>query len=408
MLYFSAIKNKKVYTDDQKPLGKLDDVLFLAAQTPLITKLSIKQSNNISLTIPAEYVKNVNGHIYITKEFKTAPDKAENELSVMRNLLDKQIIDVKGHKVIRVNDVTLQGKGSERPFYFVSGVDIGIRGILRWFNLERLSNPMYKFFHLDTQPHFLSWTDIQPLELARGSVQLKTGFEKLQKMFPEDLADYLEKTTIKNVNRIINSLDEKYAVDVINNLNTSYQAALFRRKSSEKSAKLIEMIDPDEAVDILLTLPVEKREEILNRLSTLKKKQLHELLRLSKTPIGGLISTNYMTISPKDHVKDVLNKIKQAPGDHVELPYLYVINENNQVVGVVKIIELLQNSGDTSIVTIMKQNVVVLHISTPREIAIKRMLRYKLAAIPVSDGEKHILGVVMLNDLVETIVDKNE
>ncbi len=405
MLYFSQLKQKKVFTEEGRLVGILDDLYFLASETPLITKLSVKQTNNIFLTISNDSLKKITEVITISKEFKNI-DKSENELSIVRNLLDKQIIDVEGHKVIRVNDITIEGKGAEKPLYYVSGVDIGLRGILRRLGLEDIFRPLYKLFHVESHPHFLSWADIQPLELSRGKVQLKNVSEKMGKMHPEDLADYLEKTTIKNVRRILNSLDERYAIEVINDLNTSYQAALFRKFSAEKSARLIELIDPDEAVDILLTLTKDKRNGILSNLTPDKRKQLQDLIKLARTPIGGLISTDYLAISSKVLVKQAIEIIKQDRGLHSILPYIYIINDAFQLVGVVKAVDLLVNTPDTPLLHLMKQNVIVVHLSTPQEIVFKRMIRYKLSLLPVTDNDRHMLGVVKFYDVAEAALQQ--
>ncbi len=405
MLYFSLLKNKKVVTEDKRLVGTLDDLYFLASETPLITKLSIKQTNNIFLTIPIDTIKKVNSVITISKDYRNT-EINDNELSIIRNLLDKQIIDVEGHKVIRVNDITIDGKGAEKPLHYVSGVDIGLRGILRRLGMENFFRPLYTFFRFESHPHFLSWADIQPLELSRGKVQLKNALEKMERMHPEDLADYLEKTTIKNVRRILNNLDEDHAVEVINDLNTSYQAALFRKFSSEKSAKLIELIDPDEAVDILLTLTREKRNNILSSLSPEKRKQLQDLIKLSKTPIGALISTDYLTISSKFRVKQAIEVIKQDRGFHSILPYIYTLNDASQLIGVIKAVDLVTNPSDTPLLNIMKQNIVVVHLSTPQEIVLKRMIRYKLSILPVTDNDRHMLGVVKFHDVAEASVQQ--
>lgn len=404
MLYFSQLKNIDVYTDNNLYVGKLEDIIFLASVSPIITKIVIKQQKNSEITIPVENIKKVNSKLTISRDFKTIEEKTLNELSIDNNLQDKQIIDVEGNKVIRVNDVIIQDQGKDKPLSQISGVDIGIRGMLRWLKMENIARPLFKLLGKEFDPHYLSWADIQPLELTKGSVQLKSAVGVLDRMRPEDLADYLEKTTIKNIRRILNNLDEKYAVDVINNLTTSYQAALFQRFNTDRSAKLIELIDPDEAVDILLTLNKEKREEILSKLAPAKRKQIEELLKLSKTPIGALINTEYFTLSTKDNVKSALNKVKEDGGIIAYLPYIYILNENNELVGVIKMVDLLINKPETLIVNIMKQNLVVIHLSTPQEIALKKMLRYKIYVLPVSDGERHILGVVLFNDLAESIL----
>lgn len=405
MLYFSRLKGKEVRTESGKIIGKLADFLFLASKTPLITKLVVRSSSNERIFIPADTIKKVNHVLTLTEEFSVSEPSGE-DLSLVKNLLDQQIIDVEGHKVVRVNDVTIQDNEGNNPSFYVSGVDIGFRGILRWLNLEGLSIPIYRALRMDTRPHFLSWADIQPLELARGNVQLKKGLDHIDRIRPEELADYLEKTNIRNVNKIVSELDEEYAAEVIGDLNTSYQTALFRRFSPEKSAELIELIDPDEAVDILLTLTHEKRDEILTSLSKKKQGQLQNLLKLSKTPIGELITSEYFAIDVNQTVGDVINLIKEDTEEISYLPYIYITSESNELVGVVNVHDLFTHPSETAIRDIMEQNLIVIHVTTPKDIAVKKMLRYKVYALPVTDNAKHLEGVVRFDDLAETVLEK--
>lgn len=392
-------------TEDGRYLGKLDDFLFLASETPLITKIVIKTKSHDEIVIPVDALRKVNGTMVLKNDFVMS-DINDQDLSLLRNLLDKQIIDVEGHKVVRVNDVTIQDNEGDKPSFYVSGVDIGFRGILRWIKLEEAAMPLYRLFKFDTHPHFLSYGDIQPLELARGNVQLKKGLDNLDRIRPEDLADYLEKTNIRNVNRIVSGLSEQYAAEVIGDLNASYQTALFRRFSSEKSADLIELIDADEAVDILLTLPHEKREEILSDLSKEKKQELSSLLKLSKTPIGALITSEYLAIPVNNSVGNVIDIVKKKKEEVGYLPYIYVINEELELVGVLNVHDLFTHSAETSVRDVMEQNLIVIHTTTPKDIAIKKMLRYKVYALPVTDNARHLDGVVRFDDLAETVLEK--
>lgn len=410
MLYFSQLQGKRVLTTDQKVLGKVRDIIFLAADSPLVTKVQVRDENKRSILVPISAISEINSIVQVDKDYKPE-ELAENELSVTKNLLDKQIIDMKGGKVVRVNDVAIQAKenreeNTEKQEFYVTGVDVGFRAVLRWLHLERPAMPLYRMLGLYSRPHFLSWADIEPLELAHGNVRLKKDMESLERMRPEDLADYLEKTNIRNVNKIVSELDDEFAADVIGDLNISYQTSLFRRFSPEKAATLLDFIDSDEAVDILLTLSEEKRDEILKLLPKAKHDELHHLMKLSKTPIGELINPDFITVSADDTIGTAFSKIKEKITEDNFFVYIYVVNKEDQLIGVFRINQLLTQPSDAAVWDVMEQDVVVLHLTTPKEIAVKKMLRYKLYALPVIDDRKQILGVVMFDDMVEDILEK--
>lgn len=401
MIYFSEIVSKHVITEDDINVGKLDDVIFLAFDQPTVTKLVIRTPQNKFLLVPIAYLVKLNSKITIAKNFQT-DELVENELHLKRNLLDKQIIDIQGNKVVRVNDVAL----FDKPVLFIAGVDIGFLGIIRWLGLEDNINKLASRIGITLTPKFLSWGDIQPIELARGQVRLKKEQQKLEKVRPEDLADHLERTNIANVRRFLRILDEGFAARVIGNLNMNYQEALFKNFTPERAARIIELMDSDEAVDILLTISSKKRKQIIDYLSEKKRLEIQSLMDLSRTPIGELITSEYITCSPNDTADSVTQKIKKETADYSFLTYVYVINKENQLSGVFNLRELMMQSSDAPVYRFMNQNVIVIHLTTTKEIAIKKILKYKLQSIPVIDQKKTLVGIVALDDITESILEK--
>lgn len=171
MIYFSEIFNKKIYNEDSLYVGRLKDFIFLASENPYITKIVIENKNKEKEIISYEYVKKINKKIIIEKNYLSS-SLEENELFLVKNLLDKQIIDIKGNKVVRVNDVALTKIDNQ---LIIAGVDIGFIGLLRRiriFNIEKIYNILTRL-KIKFSSRFLSWADIHPLELSRGQVKLK-------------------------------------------------------------------------------------------------------------------------------------------------------------------------------------------------------------------------------------------
>jgi len=399
MLYFSELKGKRVLTEDGIFVGKLDDLIFLLSEKPILTKLVIKDANKQETIIPFIDLKKINNDIKIKKNYITGKLEA-NELYILKNLLDKQIIDLKGNKIVRVNDIAIQDKNE----FYVAGVDIGFLGILRWFKIEKIISQVLNLFKLKISSNFLSWTEIQPLELARGKVQLKNKEEKLKKVPPEDLADYLETTNVANAQRILKILDEKQAAEVINSLNLNFQLVLLRHYPPAKAAILINLLEVDEACDILLNLSKKRREMILTLLNEKKRKEIERLMELATTPIGHLLTTEFLTVFPNNLVSEVIDKVRKETADFSYLNTIYVVNQENQLVGVFDLHELLLQSLETPVYRFMTQNLIVVHLNTPLEIVYKKMIKYKLNLLPVIDFKKNILGIVSFDDISENFV----
>ena len=404
MLYYSELVNKKVYTEDRIKVGELKDFIFLISENPVVTKIVIRTHSAEKIIVSTDYLLKVDDSLIIEKEYLSSYLE-ENELYLVKNLLDKQIIDLKGNKIVRVNDVVLN---QDKNKLIVAGVDVGFLGLIRRLRFLGGDN-VYKFFsRFSIRPtsQFLSWADIQPLELMRGQVKLRKKEEKLKKVRPEDLADYLEQTNVINARKFLRILDTEKAADVISNLNINYQTSLFKSFRAEKAAKLLAFIDPDEAVDVLLTLSKSRRNEIINLLEEGVREDILRLLDLSKNTIGGLITTEYFYVKPDNSVRQVIDKIREVARDFSALDYVYVINKQDELVGVVSLHELLLQNLDTPVYTFMTQNVIVIHFTTPEEIVIKKMLKYKLYALPVIDEGKHIQGIITLDDVTPSILKK--
>lgn len=400
MLYFSELKGKRIATESGVKLGKLIDLVFLAQTQPFVTKL-VTGTPQKPLIIPLTYLTKLNTKIIISNSFTPAA-LSENELYVNKNVLDQQIIDIKGNKVVRVNDVALQ----EKPQLMMAGVDIGVVGLLRWFGLDYTFGRLLRLLGLTVTSRFLSWADIQPLALSRGKVVLRKEEGKLAQLRPEDLADHLENMGVRNVTRIIALLDDSRAARVIESLNVSYQQNLFKQFSPQRSAKIIECMDPDDAVDLLLTLTPRRKEHIMARLSQGRQQDLTELLALSTTPIGGLITSEYFTASPDETAMAIRHRIRMETNDYSTLNYVYAVNKERHLVGVVNLHELLLQQSDAPLFKFMNPSVIVLHLTTPIDIAVKRMLKYHLKALPVIDDKKALLGIVSIDDLAGTILKK--
>jgi len=402
MIYFSQILKKKVLTEDEVEVGKLDDLVFLTKATPIVTKILVK-TNTSKILIPIDFLVKINKHIYIRKNYEET-NLSENELYILRNLLDKQIIDISGSKVVRVNDVVLQKEKNE---WYVMGVDVGILGILRRLGLSKLGEKILGILKWRLSSQFLSWAEIQPLEISRGEVRLKREEKKLEKLRPEDLADYLEQTSLANIQKLLRLLDKKMAAKVMVDLNINYQVGLFRRMQPKKAATILELIDSDEAVDILFFLSKKRRQEIISFLSKEKQKEVNYLLNYHQTgKIGDYLSLEFLTIYSSKTVAEVKNQIKKETVNFYSLNYVYVINENKHLIGVFSLHELLLQDDANFVYKFMNQNLIAIYLTTPVELALRKMIKYKISALPVIDKEKRLLGIVTFDDLSEKLYER--
>lgn len=400
MLFFSELADKTVYAEKHQRLGRLTDLVFLDSGQPRITKLTISAGSQ-NLIVPMTMVNVFNGGITLSSSWQPT-NVADNELSMRRHLLDQQIIDIKGDKVVRVNDVAIQ----EKPYLIIAGVDVGVLGIARWLKIEQLMNKALSVIGKTATSDFLPWENIQPLELSRGKVVLKREETKLTKLRPEDLADHLERLSVRNLTKILDLLPNEYEADVVQNLNVSRQGTLFRTIRPQHAAQILSLIDPDEAADILLSLTPKRRDTIIPLLSDQSRTPITYLMSLSTTDIGEIMTNEYFTTDPDESVGNVKRRIKLMTSGFSTLSYIYVVNKKGELIGVCDLHELILQDTDVRIYKFMTQNVTAASLTTPPALALKKMVKYKIHALPIINEKRHILGIVLIDDLVESLQEK--
>jgi len=401
MLFFSELIGKAVHSENNHIHGKLSDIIFLNEETPRITKIVVVHSNKSVHTIGIGSIRRINHHIAITKP-QLNQTTSPNELSIAKTLLDQQIIDLVGNKVVRVNDVVIQ----DQPLLSISGIDIGIPGLLRRLGIERPIQKIATQFNAPMPMQLLSWGDVLNLELEHGQIKIKQREEKLAKIHEEDLADYLEMTNAHNVHKFISTLDQKKAAEVLESLTVNYQVEVFQRFDHKKGAELIDCIDPDEAVDILLALDRSKRDKIMRHLPSEKQKELHLLMTFSRTPVGKLMTSEFFTVSGSQTAKEILKAIKKETHEYSSFSAMYVLNRDDQLVGVFSPHELMMQDPDAQAYKFMLPEPIVALLTTPVEVIIYKLLKYNISAIPVINREKKILGIITLDDVSEIVLKK--
>ena len=401
MLYFSELQKKPVYNDKIIQVGFLKDLIFHYGEIPTVTKLVIETLQKETQIVPVSEMKKINGHVTLNYQYQKSAQN-DDELSIAKNLLDRQVIDLTGDKVVRINEITI----SDTPNLYISGIDISIWGVLRRLGLLRNVLNVLRGMKVQVHLEALSWGEIQNLELAQGKIQMKVKEEKLAKIRPEDLADHLQSTNISNIKLFLQNLNLEKAAEVFASLTAAHQTELIRQFKPETAAKFLTSLDPDEAVDILLTISEARRKNILEFLSPDKKDELSHLLHHSSTPMGELMTTEFLSVNSNSTVKEIIEHIKKETSNFAFLYAVYVLNEKSQLVGVFSLHELLMQSADTPVFRFMVQNPITLNLSTPSEIALNRLLRYNLSTLPVINKDKHILGMVTMDDLSDYIKKK--
>jgi magnesium transporter len=399
-LYLSAVLNNTIINEQGQQMGKLWDLVMTPGEVfPQVSHILVK-SHKVVQAIPWKDIVLFNRFV-ISVTTNAEPVKfstQEGEILVRRDILDKQIVDVDGAKVVRVNDLKL---GAQKELLCIIAVDIGFRGLLRRLGYERLGEIVASGFNKELSHHEISWEYVQPLELNVSRLALTMAREQMADMHPADIASIISQISHKQIQTVLISLDTETAGEAIHELDPELRTRVITQLDSEQASDILEEMDPDEAADVLGDLPEEKAQELLGLMDEEEAEDIQELMGHEDDTAGGLMNSEFISIVPDMNVESALREVRLLAPEVETVYYAYVIDLNELPLGVVSLKELLTSPPATPVADIMTTNLKTVNVdSTPEEI-LEIIAKYNLIAVPVLDEDEKIAGIVTVDDILE-------
>jgi CBS domain-containing protein/sporulation protein YlmC with PRC-barrel domain len=403
-LFVSEILRKPVLDPKGEELGKVRDVVVVRGEAfPKVTALILEKKKSL-LNLPWTGLnifnkRIISSNIYIeslqTYEFN------EKDLLIVRDIFDKQIVDANGAKVVRVNDVKLEGYDTEA---LLIAVDVGMRGIMRRLGFERGGEDVMRIFKKHLSYNLISWTYIQPLEPKLTKISLTVPRQMVSELHPADIAEIISQVSHKEGASFFKGLDVETAAEALSELEPDVQAAIITGMDTDKAADIIEEMPPDEAADVLSDLPVDKAKEILESIEKEEAEDIQELLSHEEDTAGGLMTNDFITYPPEISVKDAIEKFRKDAEDVETVYYLYITDPDEKLLGVVSLRELLLAPLDAKLSDILETKLKTVTPDTDEIEVAEIVAKYNLVAIPVVDTEGFMLGIVTVDDVIDVIL----
>ncbi|MCL6520065.1 MAG: CBS domain-containing protein [Armatimonadetes bacterium] len=401
MQFLTQVLGRTVFDSVGEPIGKARDVIVTPAEPlPIVSALVV--GNGEEKIIPWRLVREEVDRIslVVRKDRITEYTPREGDIWLRKEVLDRQIVDVHDYKVVRVNDVRfIETPGQVR----LLGVDASTRGLLRELGIEWLANLFYALFKRQVPEKIIAWDDVETLERATGPIKLKIPLEKLSKLHPSDIADIIEQMNPAQRADIIESLDVETAADVLPEASPEIQAEIIEDIDPERASDILEEMDPDEAADILGDLPEDRSEELLREMEPTEAEDVRELLSYGDETAGGLMTTDYVAISSSMTAQQTIDYLRELKPDAETIYYLYVVNEENKLVGVISLRDLIVAEPDTPIGEFMITRVIHVHPEASLREAAELFQKYNLLALPVVDYDNELKGIITVDDMLEHI-----
>ena len=337
----------------------------------------------------------------------------DDYLLLERDLLDQQIIDVNGHKVVRVNDVDMvwefadaDAEGAKPLTLRIAEVEVGLRGAARRL-LKGLPQGAVHGIASRLRPMVIPWdfVDLIDRDPARR-VKLKIEQDKLSKMHPSDLADILEDLAPAERQALFSSLDEEVAAEALEEVELKTQKTLIESIDSEKLAGIIEEMDPGAAADLLSELPEERSDAILEEMNEKERHDVEELLEYEGDSAAGLMTSEFVALPATATVAETLVALRSFEGDLDMVTDVFLVDEEMHVVGVVTLSKLLLTPSETPLGELWEGHMVTADQDANGRKVAEQFDKYNLRCLPVLDEEKRLVGVVHAENVIAWLRDK--
>lgn len=387
-MYLSQLLNKRIYYQG-KQYGKIIDMaIFVNKTIPPISKIEIQQGKT-KITIPPQAIRFENGRIILTAHDIPHLPYDHKDLYLAEDLLDKQVIDVDGRRLVRVNDVVLDMDHELK----VRGIDIGFDGVLR-----RLGLGMIK-----TKEKILPWNLIEAFDYDTGNIKIKLKENNLSKLHPADIADILEDAGTKERLGIVESLDAKQAARAIEEADEDTQVSILENLSPAVLKEVINKMHIAELADVFHDLNPLKSEEIQKVLGTDKFQTITRLSSFSDNVAGGLMHEDFLQEDGNLTVHDLTQKLRER----TFIPETVIVTQEEKFLGTIQVKDLIHAEQEALLSSCISERKYI-GVNTQFSDIVKLFAQYNLRVLPVVDKDRKPIGIVLVDELLKVIHEESQ
>jgi magnesium transporter len=417
LLFLTEILGAEVIDVRQHRVGAVRD-LTVRVQEPYPVVTGLVVSRRGELVIPWSEVRTFAA---ATREVALRSTRADierhradpNDIWLARDVMDKQVIDTDGRRVVRVNDLQLvEGGGGS---LLLVGADIGIRGILRRLGLEKLAKSGARLLGRDLPMVLVSWEVVAPLgstadqeHPATGdAIRLRISGRRIAKLHPADIADIVEDLGAKERQTIFDTLTEEIAADTLEEMELEDQVSVIEHMDAERASEILEEMPPDEVADILTELPRDRADRLLSLMEQEEARDVKELLAYGEDTAGGLMTTEYVAVPERLTAQQCIDELRRMEPNAESIYYVFVIDPEEHMRGVLSLRDLIVAQPDTPISSIMIRDVITVHLTDGVQEIAAVLSKYNLLAVPVVDDQFRIQGLITVDDALDAVLPES-
>jgi magnesium transporter len=403
ILYLTELLGLKVYDLKGRLIGTLRDAALVPLIDPIRVDRFLVGAGPGWLSIRYDQIKSIEtAGIHLKDELLTPYHSDEYMLRLVRDLLDQQVIDAQGRKVVRVNDVTfLKEIENGTQVLHILEIDIGIRSILRRVLTGLMPPALIRALQQRIPPHSIRWEFCNIVEAdPQRRVRLNISNKLLEDMHPADLADIVEHLGHEDRTAIINAVDTETAAEMLSEVESEIQTSIIESLDAEKAADILEEMEPSEAADVLHELGDEQSEQILEEMEPEEKEDVEELLEFGDNTAGGLMDTGFLALPEETTVAQAMDALKNSEETIEDLHYLFLVDAENHLRATVPLAKLFFAPGDAQLKEFASERLLSIPVHHKLDRVAEIFDKYNLLALPVVDEKEELLGVITVDDVV--------
>src|SRR5215207_308455 len=405
MLYLSQILGRPILDAEGEKIASIRDVIVRYGEEDypsLVGLVARYRRRDFFMSLKRLASLNETGARMNSEKINLKPfTRRVNEVLLAKDVLDNQLIDVDGKRVVRVNDVQIIQVGDQ---WRVSGADVSLQGFLR-----RL---MPKGFYGSSRiVEVIDWADVGYLatDSASGAVKLKSSKDKLSRLHPVEIAQLAESLSPIHRTEIVESLDDEIAADTLEEMSTEAQARILEEMDDERAADILEEMSPDDAVDVLDEMDEDKAQELFDLMEEDEKADVAELMHFEHDTAGGLMTTEFIVFPKTLTAGEAIARLREMAETPGMIYYLYVVEEENswKLRGLISLRSLILADPTRELAEVMRSEFRAAHPADSAQEVAQTIAEYNLLALPVIDDDGDIAGIVTVDDAMEILLPNN-
>jgi magnesium transporter len=398
-------------TDAQGRLrGRLRDIAVATGpEAGKVAGLVLRTRSGLKLVPSQDVMETPSGTLELRYSGELPPlNDGSNYLFLQQDLVDRQIIDIHGRKVVRANDVDLEWMGHGAAHLLrVAEVEVGLRGAFRRIFKGLMPKATLEALSRKLAAHAIPWQFVDVIEVDPARrVKLRIEYERLAEMHPSELADILEDLSPAEREAVFTSLDEEVAAETLEEVDPKLQKALLEKLDEEKIADIVEEMDPGAAADLLAELPEDQSDAILEEMEPEERQEVEELLEFDEKSAAGCMTTDFVHVNAAATVAQAVQALRSFDGDPESVSEVFLLDERDVLLGSVPLARLVMAQPETRLAVLAEPRVLSCPADMNQDEVAEMFDKYNLHGLPVVDPQGRIVGVVQADQVITFLREK--